>query len=151
LALRPQRTAGAPITEETPLAATGPKGKVRNAMWRNALAAHETGRFRMFEVRASDYLGGNSVLSVLVTPALRKGRRAFVPADLDAPHTWTCVQDVAALLVTGVYDERARGRAWPCPATRRGPSASSPRWRRASSAYARSSARYLTACCGPPD
>jgi nucleoside-diphosphate-sugar epimerase len=105
----------APMTEQTPLAATGHKGKVRNAMWRDALAAHEGGRIRAFEVRGSDYLGGNSLLSVLVTPALRKGRRAFVPADLDALHTWTCVEDVAALLVTGAEDERAWGRAWHVP------------------------------------
>lgn len=104
-----------PMTEQTPLAATGHKGQVRNAMWRDALAAHEAGRIRTFEVRGSDYLGGNSLLSVLVTPALRKGRRAFAPADLDAPHTWTCTDDVAALLVTGVYDERAWGRAWHVP------------------------------------
>jgi nucleoside-diphosphate-sugar epimerase len=105
----------APMTEETPLAATGRKGRVRNAMWRDALAAHGAGRIRTFEVRGSDYLGGNSMLSYVVTPALRKGRRAFVPADLDAPHTWTCTEDVAALLVTGVYDERAWGRAWHVP------------------------------------
>jgi nucleoside-diphosphate-sugar epimerase len=105
----------APMTEETPLAATGHKGKVRIAMWHDALVAHDAGRIRTFEVRGSDYLGGNSLLSVLVTPALRKGRRAYVPADLDAPHTWTCVEDVAALLVTGVYDERAWGRAWHVP------------------------------------
>jgi nucleoside-diphosphate-sugar epimerase len=105
----------APMTEETPLAATGRKGRVRNAMWRDALAAHEAGRIRTFEVRGSDYLGGNSMLSYVVTPALRTGRRAFVPADLDAPHTWTCTEDVAALLVTGVYDERAWGRAWHVP------------------------------------
>ena len=105
----------AAMTEETSLAATGHKGKVRIAMWRDALAAHEAGRIRTFEVRGSDYLGGNSLLSVLVTPALRKGRRAFVPADLDAPHTWTCVDDVAALLTTGVYDERAWGRPWHVP------------------------------------
>ncbi|MDX6360888.1 MAG: hypothetical protein QOH37_3942 [Nocardioidaceae bacterium] len=105
----------ASMTEETTLAATGHKGRVRNAMWRDALAAHRAGRIRTFEVRGSDYLGGNSLLSVLVTPAFRQGRRAFVPADLDAPHTWTCVEDVAALLVTGVYDERAWGRAWHVP------------------------------------
>ena len=104
-----------PMTEATPLAATGHKGKVRIAMWRDALEAHEAGRIRTFEVRGSDYLGGNSLLSVLVTPALRKHRRAYVPADLDASHTWTCVEDVAALLVTGVYDERAWGRAWHVP------------------------------------
>jgi len=105
----------APMTEQTPLAATGHKGQVRNAMWRDALAAHEAGRIRTFEVRGSDYLGGNSMLSYLVTPALRKNRRAFVPADLDAPHTWTCTDDVAALLVAGVYDERAWGRVWHVP------------------------------------
>lgn len=105
----------APMTEQTPLAATGHKGQVRNAMWRDALAAHEAGRIRMFEVRGSDYLGGNSLLSYLVTPALRKDRRAFVPADLDAPHTWTCTDDVATLLVAGVYDERAWGRVWHVP------------------------------------
>jgi nucleoside-diphosphate-sugar epimerase len=105
----------APMTEQTPLAATGRKGQVRNAMWRDALAAHEAGRIRTFEVRGSDYLGGNSLLSYLVTPALRKGRRAFVPADIDAPHSWTCTDDVAALLVTGVYDERAWGRVWHVP------------------------------------
>lgn len=105
----------APMTEETPLAATGHKGRVRIAMWQDALAAHDAGRIRTFEVRGSDYLGGNSMLSYLVTPALRKGRRAFVPADLDAPHTWTCTEDVAALLVTGVYDDRAWGRAWHVP------------------------------------
>ena len=107
----------APMTEQTPLAATGHKGQVRNAMWRDALAAHEAGRIRTFEVRGSDYLGGNSMLSYLVTPALRKNRRAFVPADLDAPHTWTCTDDVAALLVAGVYDERAWGRVWHVPST----------------------------------
>jgi nucleoside-diphosphate-sugar epimerase len=107
----------APMTEQTPLAATGPKGRVRNAMWRDALAAHEAGRIRMFEVRGSDYLGGNSLLSTLLAPAWRKGRRAMVPGPLDVPHTWTDVRDVAALLAVGVSDERALGRAWHVPST----------------------------------
>lgn len=105
----------APMTESTPLAATGHKGKVRNRMWRDALAAHEAGRVRAFEVRGSDYLGGNSLLSMLIAPALRKGRRAFVPSALDVPHTWTSTDDVASLLVIGAEDERAWGRAWHVP------------------------------------
>jgi nucleoside-diphosphate-sugar epimerase len=104
-----------PMTEATPLAATGSKGRVRITMWQDALAAHQTGRIRAFEVRGSDYLGGNSLLSKLITPALRKGRTAYVPADLDVPHTWTNVEDVAKLLVRGVSDERAWGRAWHVP------------------------------------
>ncbi|MEO6887356.1 MAG: NAD-dependent epimerase/dehydratase family protein [Jatrophihabitantaceae bacterium] len=104
-----------PMTEATPMAATGTKGRVRAQMWRAALALHETGHIRTFEARGSDYLGGNSLLTTLISPALRKGRAAYVPADLDAPHTWTNVRDVAALLVTGALDERAWGRAWHVP------------------------------------
>ncbi|PZS15011.1 MAG: NAD-dependent epimerase [Pseudonocardiales bacterium] len=105
----------APMTEDTPLAATGTKGRVRNKMWLDVLAAHQAGRVRAFEVRGSDYLGGNSLLSMLISPALRKGRTAFVPAALDVAHTWTNVDDVAKLLVTGATDERAWGRAWHVP------------------------------------
>lgn len=104
-----------PMTEDMPMAATGTKGRVRAAMTRDALAAHTQGRIRAFEVRGSDYLGGNSLLSSIVTPALRKGRTAYVPADLDAPHTWTNVDDVAELLVTGARDERAWGQVWHVP------------------------------------
>ncbi|GAG43729.1 unnamed protein product, partial [marine sediment metagenome] len=35
-----------PMTPESPLAATDAKGRVRVAMWREALAAHEAGRIR---------------------------------------------------------------------------------------------------------
>jgi len=104
----------APMTEATPLAATGNKGRVRAAMWADALAAHEAERVRAFEVRGSDYLGGNSLVG-MVAPALAKGRTAWVPAPLNVKHTWTDVRDVAALLATGAQDERAWGRAWHVP------------------------------------
>jgi nucleoside-diphosphate-sugar epimerase len=105
----------APMTEQTPLAAQGTKGRMRNAMWHEALAAHEAGRIRMFEVRGSDYLGGNSILQKVITPAWRKGRRAYAPGSLDQPHTFTDVRDVAALLAVGARDDRAWGRAWHVP------------------------------------
>lgn len=104
-----------PMTERTPLAATGVKGQVRNAMWHDALSAHQAGRIRTFEVRGSDYLGGNSIVSQLLLPAWRKGRRAYLPAPLDVPHTFTDVRDVAMLLAVGAADERAWGRAWHVP------------------------------------
>jgi nucleoside-diphosphate-sugar epimerase len=105
----------APMAESTPMKSTGIKGKVRIGMWTDALAAHNAGRVRAFEVRGGDYLGGNSLLGLLITPALRKGRTAFVPADLDAPHTWTNVRDVAALMVAGGTDSRAWGKVWHVP------------------------------------
>jgi nucleoside-diphosphate-sugar epimerase len=104
-----------PMTEDLPLAATGTKGRIRATMWTDALAAHQAGRIRTFEVRGSDYLGGNSLLSAVVSPALRKGRTAWVPADLDAPHTWTNVHDVARLLVAAANDPSAWGRPWHVP------------------------------------
>jgi nucleoside-diphosphate-sugar epimerase len=107
----------APMTEDQPLAATGVKGRVRIQMWRQALAAHEAGRVRAFEVRGSDYLGAkaSSLLSLMVLPAWAKDRTAWLPGPLDIPHSWTDVEDVARLLVTGAQDSRAWGKAWHVP------------------------------------
>ena len=46
-----------PMTEATPLAATGRKGRVRARVWQDALAAHQAGRVRVGEVRAADFIG----------------------------------------------------------------------------------------------
>jgi nucleoside-diphosphate-sugar epimerase len=100
-----------PITAATPLAATHPKLRMRADMWRDALAAP----IRVVEVRASDYIEANSVFSMGLAKPLLAGRRAYVPAPLDVPHSWTAIADVAATLVTVATDERAWGRAWPVP------------------------------------
>ncbi|MER7330231.1 MULTISPECIES: NAD-dependent epimerase/dehydratase family protein [unclassified Micromonospora] len=107
----------APMTEATPLRPSSVKGQVRARMWAEALAAHEAGRVRVTEVRGSDYLGAGvqSVPTLLVLPQVLAGRRALVPADLDAPHSWTYVGDVARTLVTAAGDERGWGRAWHVP------------------------------------
>ena len=105
-----------PMTEDTPLAATGVKGRVRNRMWADALAAHRAGRVRVTEVRGSDYLGaGGTSLPMLVLPRVLAGRRVFLPVDWDAPHTWTYIDDVARTLVAAATDARAWGRAWHVP------------------------------------
>ena len=105
----------ATITEQTPLAATHPKLTLRADMWRDALAAHDAGRIRATEVRASDYIEANSIFSFALGKPLRAGRRAFSPAPLDTPHSWTSITDVAATLVTVSTDERAWGKAWLAP------------------------------------
>jgi nucleoside-diphosphate-sugar epimerase len=104
-----------PITESTPLAATHPKLRVRADMWREALAAHEAGRIRATEVRASDYIEANSIFTFTLAKPLLAGRRAMVPAPLDVAHSWTAVADVARTLVSVATDERAWGKAWPVP------------------------------------
>lgn len=101
------------MTEETPLAAVGRKGRVRNRMWRDALASG----VRAIEARGSDYLGADAVgvFSAVILPAIRKGRTAWVPGDPDAPHTFTYTGDMARTLVTLARDPRAHGRAWHVP------------------------------------
>jgi nucleoside-diphosphate-sugar epimerase len=51
----------------------------------------------------------------VVLPAVREGRAAWVPADLDAPHSYSYLGDVSRLLVTVATDERAWGRPWHVP------------------------------------
>ncbi|MDG4793415.1 NAD-dependent epimerase/dehydratase family protein [Micromonospora sp. WMMD1082] len=105
-----------PMTEENPLAATHPKLRMRADMWRAALAAQRAGRIRaVTEVRGSDYLQAQSILSFVMGKPLLAGRRAFVPGPLDVPHTWTSINDMAAMLVTAATDERAWNRAWHVP------------------------------------
>ncbi|MEO3743816.1 NAD-dependent epimerase/dehydratase family protein [Plantactinospora sp. B5E13] len=107
----------APMTEQTPIRPAGVKGQVRARMWQDAQAAHQAGRIRTTEVRGSDYLGADAqtIFTRLVVPKVLAGRQALVPADLDAPHSWTYVGDVARTLVAVATDERAWGRAWHVP------------------------------------
>ncbi|MDT0306453.1 NAD-dependent epimerase/dehydratase family protein [Streptomyces sp. DSM 44917] len=107
-----------PLTEDLPLAAVTRKGRVRAAMWREALAAHEAGRVLAAEVRGSDYLGrgAGSLFNLTVAPAVLAGEPAAYPADLDAPHAWTYTGDAAATLVAVARaGEGAFGRAWHVP------------------------------------
>lgn len=107
----------APMTEQLPPRPNTVKGHVRAKLWADALAAHQAGRIRTAEVRGSDYLGAGAVspFTVMVLPKVLAGRRASVPADLDAPHSWTHVGDVARTLVAVAVDENAWGRPWHVP------------------------------------
>ncbi len=114
----------APMTEDTPLnSAPGTKGAVRNQMWRDALAAHEAGRVRVTEARASDFYGpgvrATGHLGEQFVPRLIAGRKPrLMQGDLDAPHSFTFVGDVARTMATIASDERAWGRPWHVPTDR---------------------------------
>jgi nucleoside-diphosphate-sugar epimerase len=90
------------MTPDTPLAATDAKGRVR-----------------VTEARAADFVGpqvpGDHSHLTRQLPSLRKGRRAWVIGDPDAPRSWAYLPDVAATLATLGTDERALGRAWHVP------------------------------------
>lgn len=108
-----------PLTEELPLAATGPKGRVRAACWEEARKLHEEGRIRAVEVRASDFFGPGVTdgghLAARVMPPLLRGKPVSTLGDPDAPHSWTYLPDVARVLAEVAGEERAWGRAWHVP------------------------------------
>ncbi len=107
-----------PMTESLPLAATGPKGRVRARMWIDAKAAHDAGRIRATEVRGSDYIASSDssrIGSARVLGPLLAGKSVSLVGALDQPHSWTAPQDVARLLAVVATDERAWGKAWHVP------------------------------------
>lgn len=106
-----------PMTEQCPLRPSGARGAIRARMWHDALEAHRAGRIRVTEVRSSDYVGAGarSLLTKRVVPQVLARQPVSVPADLDAPHSWTYIGDVARTLVTVAADQRAWGRPWHVP------------------------------------
>ncbi|GAA4366320.1 NAD-dependent epimerase/dehydratase family protein [Agromyces bauzanensis] len=108
-----------PMTPALPLAATSRTGRLRARLWLDALAAHEAGRVRTTEVRASDYLGptvrAEHGLIARYGASVLAGRAASVVGDPDAPHSWTYVPDIGHTLEVLGRDERAWGRAWHVP------------------------------------
>jgi nucleoside-diphosphate-sugar epimerase len=108
-----------PISEDLPLAATGPKGRLRSQVWQEALALHEQGRIRVVEARASDFFGPGVTdgghLAGRVIPQLLRGKGIQVLGDPDATHSWTYVPDVARTLVRLAAEEHSWGRAWHVP------------------------------------
>ena len=106
-----------PMTEATPLAATGRKGQVRARVWQDALAAHQAGRVRVAEVRAADFVGPGaaSALGERIVGRVRQGKSVSVLGRPDRPHTWSFTEDVARMLVVAGTDPRAWGQAWHVP------------------------------------
>ena len=107
-----------PMREDDPLAATGTKGRVRVAMWEQALEADRAGRVRVTEARASDFFGPGVVETSHFgrnVDRLLAGRKVRVLGDPDAPHSWTYVPDVGRTLAVLGTDPRAWGRAWHVP------------------------------------
>jgi nucleoside-diphosphate-sugar epimerase len=108
-----------PMRETDALTSTMQKARVRVRMWQDALAAHDAGRIRATELRASDYFGpgckGQSQLGERFVPRLLAGKRAQLIVAGDQPHSWTYVPDVATALATAAADDRSWGRAWHVP------------------------------------
>lgn len=112
-------TPDGPMTPQQPLDAPSKKGAIRAAMWHDALAAHEAGRARVVEARASDFIGaGIGDTAHMGDRAMRRivaGKGVQVFGSPDQPHSWTAVADVARTLVALAHDPTTWGRAWHVP------------------------------------
>lgn len=111
--------ASEPLTRNHPLTATDHKGQLRAAMWRDALAAHESGVIRATEARASDFIGPgvrpDAGFSTRYGQAAVAGKPVYMFGNPDARHSWTYIPDVARTLATLGTDERAWGQVWHVP------------------------------------
>ena len=111
---------GAAITENTPWAATSRKGRMRADLDRMYLAAHEDGSARVVLGRSADFYGPrvvNSTMGGAIFPAVLTGQRPLVFGDIDLPHSYSFIPDIARGLVDlgTASDNGADGRVWHLP------------------------------------
>jgi nucleoside-diphosphate-sugar epimerase len=106
------------LTEETPVRPLGRKPRLRADIAARFLAAHRRGEVRVAIARASDLYGPgiqNAMVGASLVAAVLTGRKIYLLGDLDAPHTFSFVPDVArAMVQLGVSDD-AWGEVWHLP------------------------------------
>ena len=107
------------MTEQDAMNAETVKGRVRAETYRQAHAAHEAGRVRMAEARASDFIGAGlgdaAHMGERILGRVRAGKSVQVIGNPDVAHSWTAVADVARTLVELGSNPAALGRAWHVP------------------------------------
>ncbi|MFB6709620.1 NAD-dependent epimerase/dehydratase family protein [Streptomyces sp. NPDC056333] len=111
-------THGAVMTEDSPWNATTRKGRMRAELDARYLAAHSEGRLRVVLGRSADFVGPgvlNSTLGGAVFPAALTGGPVPALGDIDLPHSYTYIGDVAAGLATLGAHPDSDGRVWHLP------------------------------------
>jgi nucleoside-diphosphate-sugar epimerase len=108
----------APMTEDTPLAATTGKGAVRAQAWHDLKRAHDSGRVSCAAVRASDFFGPRveeSAFGARFLGPLLKGKSAQLMGKASYLHSVTYIPDLAEAMVRVADDPALWGRAWHAP------------------------------------
>ncbi|WP_432142439.1 NAD-dependent epimerase/dehydratase family protein [Streptomyces sp. bgisy084] len=111
-------TRGEVMTEDTPWRATSRKGRLRAQLDERYLDAHREGRVRVSLGRSADFVGPgvlNSTLGGSVFPAALGGGEVLGLGDIDLPHSYTDIRDVAAGLATLGTRPEGDGRVWHLP------------------------------------
>lgn len=107
-----------PLHENLPTTPHTRKGQVRAAMAAAVLEAHHAGKVRAALGRGSDFFGPavlGSALGERFFYPLLQGKAAQVAGNLDAPHSWTYIDDFGTALVILGEREEALGQVWHVP------------------------------------
>ncbi|WP_018681027.1 NAD-dependent epimerase/dehydratase family protein [Actinokineospora enzanensis] len=113
-------TGGAPMTEQTPHLATSHKGRLRAKIADRYLRAHADGEAEVAIARSADFYGPrviNSALGGAVFPPALHGAPVRALGDIDQPHAYSYIGDVAKTLATLGERKEAQGRVWHVPTT----------------------------------
>ncbi|GHO85148.1 hypothetical protein KSZ_31540 [Dictyobacter formicarum] len=111
-------THGQPMTEAMPYAATSRKGRLRAELAWGYLQAHRTGKVRVVLGRAADFFGPrvlNSSLGQYVFPAALSGQPILTLGNIDLPHSYSYMPDIARSLAVLGEREEALGQDWLLP------------------------------------
>lgn len=111
-------THGSPMTEETPYAPVSRKGRMRAQVAEKYLAAHQAGTVRVALGRSADFFGPrvlNSALGDRVFPLALANKRVQLLGNIDLPHSYAFINDVARGLATLGAHPEALGRVWLLP------------------------------------
>lgn len=109
---------GLPMTDSTPFAPTTRKGRMRADLAEAYLAADRAGDVRVALGRAADFFGPgvlNSSLGDRVFPAALAGKAVQLLGNIDLPHSYSYIGDVARGLAALGERAEATGRAWLLP------------------------------------
>jgi nucleoside-diphosphate-sugar epimerase len=112
-----------PLTEDLPTTADTRKGKLRGDMAMALLAAAQSGKIKGVIGRSADMYGPgalnssfNSTLGQRHFYPLLAGKGVNILGDIDSPHTYAFVDDVARGLLLLAENNSALGQAWHIPA-----------------------------------
>ncbi|AHI01141.1 NAD-dependent epimerase/dehydratase family protein [Kutzneria albida] len=107
-------TGGVPMTERTAFAATSRKGRVRARIAERYLASDLPVALGM----AADFFGPRTMIASLgatVFPPALRGEPVVAFGDIDLPHSYTYIPDLARGLATLGEREEALGKLWHLP------------------------------------
>lgn len=111
-------TQGQPMTEAMPHMATSRKGRLRAELAWGYLQAHRVGKVQVTIGRAADFFGPlvlNSALGQYFFPAAFARQPVLTLGNIDLPHSFSYMPDVARGLAILGEREEALGREWLLP------------------------------------